>query len=503
MNTLSLIDYLVIALYLGGILTLGFSFTKRQKSCKDYFIADKRIPGWAMGIALLATLVSNMTFLANPGVAFNGDWRQFFNSFMALIVIFPIALIVIPLYRNIVGMSLYEFFETRFGSPVRVYGAVAFIFYYLARMSVIFYVLALAINTMTGWPLYYLILIIGMVTILFTFLGGMEAVMWTDVVQGILLISGGIICLGIALFSAPGGPLNVIKVAAEAQKFQLGEMSWSLRSDTLLVMALYGLYQHFHNFGTDQTQVQRYLTAKSTKQATRGALISGIACVPVWALFFFVGTSIWGYYHLTGTQLPPEIMAKPDRIFPYFIMNQLPVGVVGLVLAALISSAISTLSSGLNSGATVFTNDILMKIKPQLSDRSGLKSARIVVILTGFISMSIAAWLSTLGGDALVIYFTAFSIFGGGILGLFFLAFLSKKANYKGALVGIVATLLVITWASLTKNNIIDLGRWNYDLHPYLIGLIGHLTVFIVGWISSFFLHDPKNEKKYIHPLSA
>ena len=121
-------------------------------------------------------------------------------------------------------------------------------------------------------------------------------------------------------------------------------------------------------------------------------------------------------------------------------------------------------------------------------------------ILFGFVSMGIAAWLSTLGGDALVIYFSAFSIFGGGILGLFLLAFLSKKANYKGALVGIAATLLVITWASLTQNDIIDLGPWNYNLHPYLIGLIGHLTVLIVGWVSSFLLHDPENEKKYIHP---
>ena len=286
MNTLHFFDYLVIVLYLGGILTLGFSFSKRQKSLKDYFIADRRIPGWAMGIALLATLVSNMTFLANPGVAFGGDWRQFFNSLMTLIVIFPIALIVIPIYRNIVGMSLYEFFETRFGSPVRIYGAVAFMFYYLARMSVIFYVLALAINTMTGWPLYYLILVIGVVTILFTFMGGMEAVMWTDVVQGILLISGGLICLGIALLSAPGGPSQVIEVAAKARKFHLGEMSWSLRRDSILVMALYGLYQHFHNFGTDQTQVQRYLTARSTRQASQGALISGIACVPVWGFSF-------------------------------------------------------------------------------------------------------------------------------------------------------------------------------------------------------------------------
>jgi SSS family solute:Na+ symporter len=267
-------------------------------------------------------------------------------------------------------------------------------------------------------------------------------------------------------------------------------------------MLLYGLYQHFHNFGTDQTQVQLYLTAKTTKQAVRSAFISGLACVPVWGLFFFLGTAIWGYYQLTHTALPAEIVEKTDRIFPYFIMTKLPTGIIGLVLAALLSSAMSTLSGGLNSASTVFTNDLFKKMSPNSSGKVDLFVGRTAVTIAGALSLLVAGWLTTVKGEALVIYYTAFSIFAGGILGLFFLAFLSKRANKKGAIVGIVACLIAVSWASLTKNGLVDLGKWNYNLHPYLIGLLSHVTVFVVGYVASLFIDDPENEGKYINPFA-
>ena len=296
MHRLSFPDYLIVISYLGLIVGVGFYFLKRQRSTKDYFIASQRIPGWAMGLALIATLVSNITFLANPAIAFSEDWVQYLNSFMVLIVMFPIAFIAIPLYRNIIGMSLYEFFEKRFGYGIRAYGAVAFILYYISRLGVIFFVLSLAINTMTGWNIYFIIIGLGFITIVYTLSGGIEAVTWTEVLQGILLITGGLVCLAIALFGTPESPGKILSAAWEANKFNLGEMSFNLKRDTVMVMILYGLYQHSHNFATDQTMVQRYLTARSTKQAVRGALISGLACIPVWGLFFFVGTALWGFY---------------------------------------------------------------------------------------------------------------------------------------------------------------------------------------------------------------
>jgi len=501
MKELAILDYIVLFVYMFFIVGIGFYFLRRQKTTQDYFIANRRIPGWAMGIGLIATLVSNITFLANPAVAFEGDWVQYLNSFMVIIVMFPIAFIVIPLYRNVIGMSLYEFFEQRFGYGIRAYGAVAFSLYYISRMGVIFFVLSLAINTMTGWDIFGIITILGIATIIYTLSGGIEAVTWTDVIQGILLITGALVCLGIALFSINTDAGQIFQSAWDAGKFRMGEMSWNLERDTVLVMVLYGIYQHGHNFGTDQTMVQRYLTARSTKQATRSALVSGLACIPVWGMFFLMGTALWGFYKFSGHTLPQEVVNDPDKVFPYFIMSQLPVGVTGLILAGLLSSAMSTLSSGLNSFSAVLTRDIYSKIKPQNSNRRQLFVARILVGVGGVLSLSLAAWLTTLSEQVLVIYYSALSIFAGGILGLYLLAVFCRRANLKGATAGIISAILVVSWAALTKNNIIDLGPLNYDLHQYLIGLWSHLAVLVVGYIVSLFFPDEEVGLKYINPL--
>jgi SSS family solute:Na+ symporter len=484
-------------MYIGIILGLGAFMMKRQKTTKDYFIANRRIPGWAMGFALMSTLVSNMTFLANPGVAFAGDWTQLTNSFMAPIVLIPIVLIFIPFYRKHIGMSLYEYFERRFNYIIRAYGAVAFLLYYLARMAFIFFVLSLAISTMTGWNILNIIIILGVLTIGYTLIGGIEAVIWSDVIQGILLITGGIVCLGIALFPPGGSPAEVVTMAAEANKFNLGELSFSLQRDSIFVMLLYGMYQHSHNFGTDQTMIQRYLTAKTTKQAKRSAYISGSACLPVWAMFFLVGTAMWGFYQISHFSIPPEVASRTDRIFPFFIMSQLPIGITGLVLAALLASAMSTLDGGLNSAATVFVSDIFQKISPKSTDKHQLFIGRSTVVVLGILSLGMAIWLTQTEGEVLVLYYTAFSIFGGGLLGLFLLAFTTKRANSKGTMIGIVVTIIVIFWATLTKNGIIDLGKYNFNLHPYMIGLVSHVTMFVVGYVASLFF--PKEVQKQDH----
>ena len=499
MNKLTLLDYGVLTGYLSIIIGIGFYFLKRQKSTKDYFIASKRIPGWAMGMALMATLVSNITFLANPGVAYGGDWSQYTNSFMAIVVMFPIALLIIPFYRQVIGMSLYEFFEKRFGYGIRVYGAIMFILYYISRLSVIFFVLVLAINTMTGWNIYSIMVILGIITITYTLSGGMEAVTWTEVIQGVLLISGGLVCLSIALFGAKVPSGEILSSAWNAGKFNLGEPNLNLQKDTVLVMVLYGLYQHFYNFGADQTMVQRYLTAKTTKQAVRGALFSGLACVPVWGIFFFLGTALWGFYKFSGNPLPQEIAANSDRVFPYFIMTRLPSGITGLVLAALLSSAMSTLSGGLNSCSTVFINDIYSRLKPLNSDWKKLFAGRITVFVAGILSFLITCWLIDRSGSVLVIYYSALSIFAGGLVGLVLLALFNRKANIRGVTVGIFATILVVSWASLTKNGVINLGQFNYTLHPYLIGLCGHVTMFVVGHAASLITYRKTDKQKCVN----
>src|SRR5690606_27599863 len=250
-----------------------------------------------------------------------------------------------------------------------------------------------------------------------------------------------------------------------------------------------------YNYGADQTMIQRYLTTKSTKEAVRGALISSIACLPVWGLFFLIGTALWGYYTLGNNTLPPEIASEPDQVFPYFIVTELPAGIKGLILIALTSAAMSTISGGLNSISTVFTTDVYSRLAKG-NAKTELRMARISLIVAGILSLVLAMWLVTKTSQVLVIYFTVLSIFVGGILGLVLLAVLTKKANRKGVTTAIVVTIFVTSWASLTGNDVVDLGTFNYTLHPFLIGFLSHVTMFLVGYIASLFFQDNiKNSK--------
>jgi solute:Na+ symporter, SSS family len=233
--------------------------------------------------------------------------------------------------------------------------------------------------------------------------------------------------------------------------------------------------------------VQRYLTARTTRQAVRGALLSGLACVPIWGIFFFIGTALWGYYNLGDYFLPSEVAENPDRVFPYFIMTQLPQGITGLILVALFSSGISTISSGLNSLSTVFTTDLFMRIINRKYRSDNLLVPRIAVVSAGLLSVLLALFLVASTGQVLEVYFTALSIFGGGILGLMLLAVVSKKANLKGVTTGIIVNVFVVSWAALTVGQIIDMKSFNYNLHPFLIGLLSHFTIFAVGYVASLF----------------
>ncbi len=487
MAQLTFLDYSVVFIYSLLLLGMGFYFLKRQRTTDDYFIASKRIPGWAMGFALLSTLVSNITFIALPASAFAGNWDQFIMTLPVPLVLIPIALYIIPYYRKHIKISIYEFLEKRFNYTVRLYGAITFILLYLFKMGFVFYLLALAINVMTGWNIYILIFGLGTLTIFYTLLGGIEAVTWSDVIQGILLITGGIISLVVALYTLDGGAEAVFTIATENDKFNFGSWNFNFTETTIWVMFLYGIYHFFHTFATDQTMAQRYLTAKTTKQAISGAFIGGVACVPVWGLFFLIGTSLWGFYELSSTELPKFVAEKADRIYPFFILSQLPSGVTGLILAALLASAMSSLDSGLNSIATVYSRDILSHFRKDITDKRHLKIAHYVVATAGLVALLIAVTLTFTKENALVMLFIVQSILAGGILGLFMLGFLTKRANAKGAIIGITIMIVVTLWATISSKGVFDFGELNFPFHVLMIGLLGHIIVFVIGYLASLF----------------
>lgn len=348
MGTLRWLDILVIAVYLATLTGVGLRFSRRQKSTQRYFTAQRSIPGWAMGLSLLATLISSVTFIAYPGSAYAGDWSNLVPGLTVVPVLLVTVFVVIPFFRQAVGVSAYEYFGKRFGRGARVYSSLAYAVGHLSKMGFVFYLLALTVNSITAWKIDDLILIVGVMTIGYTMLGGIEAVIWADVIQGLILWLGVLICLCFLLLLPPGGPSAMLHAAWNSHKISLGSTAPDFSKPSILVLSLYGFSYYLQRYTCDQTVVQRYLVARTDRQAVRGVLIGSLLCVPVWVLFMLIGTLCWTFFKLTREALPAHFL-RGDQAFPYFVMHHLPAGFAGLFIAALFGATMANLSSDLNS----------------------------------------------------------------------------------------------------------------------------------------------------------
>jgi len=488
MSNLRPLDLLIIVLYMASMVYIGIRFARRQTSTEAYFVAKRSIPSWAMGISLFATLITSLTYVAYPGSAYAKDWSNLIPGFMILVVLVLVGAVIVPFYREVVGMSAYEYFGKRFGNPARLYSSIAFALAHFSKMGFIFYTLALVVSSMTGWPLNQVILWVGAVTVFYSLIGGLEAVIWTEVVQGILKSTGALICLGYLFMYTPGGPSAAFKVAWDHGKFSLGSMALDFTKPTIIVLVFYGFFWYLQKYVADQTVVQRYLVAKSHREALKGITLGAILCVPVWAMFMLVGTMLWSFYRLTGEQLPAYI-TKADQVFPHFLSTHIPAGLAGLFIAALMAAAMSGLASDLNCLAVVCVEDFYGFFKKGSSDKKRLNIAKIIVGVSGMMAVSSGLLLAKTQGTALSMWFTVSSIASGGLAGMFLLAFLSRRANRQGLYAGIIACVGFTGWATLTVGSkpILDLGRFKFGLHEFMIGVIAHLTLLVVGYLASFF----------------
>ncbi len=494
MTSLHIIDYLIIILTFLVSLLIGLRFSRRQKDTGHYFKASGKLPSWAIGMSILATLISSVTFLAYPGEGYSSNWIRLVQGLMVPLVLIFIVGVIVPLFRKVIRLSAYEYFERRFGFLARLYASLGFILNHFAKMGTVFFLIAMAISGMTGVNTVNIILIIGLLVILITMIGGIEAVIWLDVIQGFLLIGGGLISLGILLFSAPGGPSAIWQAAAENGKIGFGPFDLEFVNLTFWVMALNGIFYAIQKYGTDQTIVQRYLTAKSDREAVKASLIGVLLSVPVWALFMFIGTALFAWYFITGNPLPADI--KPDSVFPFFIVTKLPVGVVGLIISALIAAAFSSLDSDLNCLSAICTEDYYVRWKPQSTEKQKMFMSRLFIFIAGMIAIGIALFYVQAGGKGVLgIIFTLYAIFSGGIAGMFLLGIFSRRANRQGVNIGIAASVLFTFYALLTSTPmglegreklLLDLGGLNFTHHKYMIGVYSHIVLMIVGFLASF-----------------
>jgi SSS family solute:Na+ symporter len=348
-------------------------------------------------------------------------------------------------------------------------------------MSAVLWLISLAVSSMANCNIYVVLIVLEAVTISYVLLGGIEAVIWTAVLQGFVLAVGGLACLAVLMFRPEGGPGAVLKLAWEHNKFSLGGLSFDLHQPTFLVLALYGISVYIQKYATDQSVVQRYLVSKTNRDALRGTLLGALLCIPVWAMFLLIGSCLWSYTQITGMTIP-SFIDKSDKIFPYFIVEGLPTGLSGLVLAALIATAID---ADLNCMSVVIVEDYYRRLRPNSTDAQRLFIGKLMVMLTGIGTIFMAALLAQTQGTALSTTFMIASIVSGGVTGLFGLAFLCPRATAGGAYTGIAAGILFTAWATLSPKGIMAFGGYRYTLHPYLIGVFSTILLFVVGYVTS------------------
>jgi SSS family solute:Na+ symporter len=507
MNTahLHIPDYVIIAVFLCITVYFGFRFSKGQNSTQSYFAANGKIPSWAIGFSILATLISSITFLAYPGEGYSSNWILLVQGLMVPIVLLTMIWFIVPLYRKVIGLSTYEYFEKRFGSFARYYSSLGFVLTHFSKMGTVFFLLSLALANMTGVNTIVIILVIGVVIIILALLGGIEAVIWLDVIQGFMLFGCGIACLIIILYSVKGGPAEVWHTASTNGHTGFGPYDFNLKKLTFIVMAINGIFYGIQKYGTDQTIVQRYLTAKSDRSAIKASLMGVFLLVPVWALFMFIGTALFAYYH----QNPLPAGMRPDAIFPYFIVSKIPTGIVGLIIASLVSAAVCSLGADLNCLGAVGVEDYYKRFYPNKTDKEYLKAGKWIVVFAGIGSLLIAALYLSAGNEGVLgIVFTLYAIFSGGIAGIFLLGLFSSRANRQGITIGIIACILFTAYAFLTSTKIglgqhqtllLDLGKYNFTHNKLMLGVYSHFVVIIVGYIASLFFPKPDIDKKLLY----
>lgn len=499
-GNLSPIDLAVLVVYLAAMVAMGVWLGRKNTSPDQFMKAGGAIPGWAVGVSIFGTYVSSISFLALPGKAYGSNWNPFVFSLAIPLAVVVAVRYFVPFYRRSGQVSAYHHLEERFGAWARTYAVVCYLLTQLARMGTIMYLLALALAPLTGWSLVTLILVTGVVTIIYTLIGGIEAVIWADVVQSFVLIGGTLACAAVLLFGMPEGPGQIFRVAAANDKFSLGSFGLSLAQPTFWVVMIYSIVMNLQNFGIDQSYVQRYATARSETEARRSVWLGALMYLPTSALFLFLGTALFAYYTVQPQLLPAGLdpQAKPDAVFPHFIDAGLPVGISGLVIAAIFAAAQSTLASSLNCSATLTLCDLYRRyLRPQATERESMRVLHAATLFFGVAGTGTALVMIRVK-SALDAWWELASIFSGGMLGLFLLGLISRRAKNVAAATGVATGVLVIFWMSLSPRLSGDWAWLSSPFHNFLVTVLGTLTILLVGMAISRFSR-PESRRPSVH----
>lgn len=494
---LSRIDSIVIFFYLIAVILIGMYFSQKNNHPEEFMVAKRSLPSWLLGFSIFSTKISNITLIGTTGKVFGKNWAP-----LAMDLALPIAIIIcckyfIPFHRKNRSVSAYTHFEERFGPWATIYAAFSYFLVQTFRMATIMYLISLSLTSILNVNQFAIILMTGIVVIIYTYTGGIEAVIWTDFLQGIILLGGVIVSIIYILFNMPEGPLQMLTLANEHDKFSLGSFSFTFSEAGFWVMVIFGLMMHLQDFGINQTYVQRYIAAKSDREAKRSLWITLVLIVPLMLLVCFLGASLFSFY-ISQTDLSTAegvFAMKVDSVYPHFIATQLPLGLKGLILAAILASAMSSIDSSLNGIATLFFSNIYLRYFNKHPGRE--KSMQIlhrVSIITGVIAIGLAMSMLKIK-SVWDVWFTISTILGGAVFGIFILGFVSKQINSFTAVIGLIVGVSVVMWMTFSQQIAFLPSMLKNPFHQLMSGVIGTLVIIASGLLYSRFFGKPNNIK--------
>ena len=351
------LNVIVIVIYFLLLAFIGYYFSKKQKNTDDYFKGGGRLPWWAVGLSIFGTSLSAITFMAIPAKAFATDWSYLVLN-IGIVAVAPLIMFYfIPFFRKLNVTTAYEYLEQRFNSPIRIICSLSFILFQIGKMGIVMFLPAIALHIVTGIDIFLCIGLMGILSIIYTAVGGIEAVVWTDALQVLVLMGGAITIVCISATHITGGFAGIIQEGMADQKFNLGSTHFDIKQSTLWTVIIGSIFTNITTYGTDQTMVQRYMTTKTKKQAQKSVATNALLAISATVLFFVGGTALYVFYKQNPAQMSLTL-SEGDAILPWYIYSQLPPGVVGLLISGIFAAAMSTLSSSLNSSATAYVVDI-------------------------------------------------------------------------------------------------------------------------------------------------
>ncbi len=477
--TFGWVNMSVLVVYLLSMVMVGVYFVFKNSSTDDYFRGGQNIPWWAAACSIYATMLSSLTYVALPALVYRTDWLIYIGTMMILVVA-PIAIYVaMPFFRQIDATSAYEYLSKRFNMPVRMFASALFTLFHIGRMGIVLALTALALAAVTPLDAWQSVLVMGVLSLIYCTLGGVEAVIWTDTIQTVVLLIGAVICFSIILGGVDGGMAGFFSTGMADNKFNMVNLDFGPGSITTLsiwVIVLGGIGQNISSYTADQAVVQRYMTTKDTKAAAKSIWANGILAVPGALLFFCIGTGLYAFYRSQPEKLDPTIQI--DQIFPTFIGAELPIGIAGLIVAGIFAAAQSTVSTSMNSIATTIVTDFMRPFDACRSEKAYLNAARLLTFTMGVIgTLAGLLFISPEIRSLMEEYFKVIGMFMGALGGLFVLGVTTQRANGWGAMTGILAGVAVMITVWLMK--------W---ADGYLFATIGILTCLVVGYLASLLL---------------